>query len=83
MKKYKAGLTLSMLGILIMIVGLVLLSLPENTRASFGGCILIGPIPICVGFGSNPLILILLSLVSLAVILVLGYILPQYVEEEK
>ena len=77
-----AGITLMLLGMLIMFVGpLMTFALKGSSSASkvaAGGCIVVAFIPICFGYGTNWTLLLVLAIIGV-VIAVVMYILMRNV----
>jgi len=72
----RAGMLIFLLGVVLVLTGIILTLLGSpRASVSVGGCILIGPIPVCFGYGAEPLLLIIASAVALLVMLLVMYVL--------
>ncbi|MEZ0345283.1 MAG: DUF131 domain-containing protein [Infirmifilum sp.] len=74
MRREDIGLSLVLLGFLVIVVG-ALLAVVEHgeTGGSVGGCVLIGPVPICFGYGEVGGFLMLAS-AAVMLVLMLCYV---------
>lgn len=76
MRMERAGALIFLLGVFLVLTGMILALLgTQQASVSVGGCILIGPIPVCFGYGAEPLLLIIASAVALLVMLLVMYVL--------
>lgn len=74
MKAHRLGVIFLTMGMLLILAGMLALILQGAENLSIGGCILIGPVPICFGYGQNPLLMLVATISVLLIILVIAYL---------
>lgn len=69
------GFATVLLGVLLVVAGALLAAMQAAPHLTVGGCVFVGPLPICFGYGEEPLLVVLVSVVigvvMLAALLVL------------
>jgi uncharacterized membrane protein len=76
---------LFLLGFCLIVVGIVLMAVSNvfsNESAGFGGIIIIGPIPIIIGIGENPWLVVLMVAVLTIVFVALFLLLKRWKDGE-
>ncbi|QOJ79424.1 DUF131 domain-containing protein [Infirmifilum lucidum] len=76
MRAEEIGALVVLLGVMLIMAGIVLAILGSATQlVGIGGCVFIGPFPLCFGYGQNPLLVVLASIAMALAMIIATYIL--------